>query len=327
MTSFKPILILFLTFGIFYPGPADSESTEIVDRIVAVVNDDIITLSELNQVTGPYIKKINADGSPSEREKTEIYKIQDNALDKLIDRKLEEQEIKEAGITATDPEIDGAIETIKKNNSVTDEDLREMLAREGLTMAHYREQIKKKILRSKLMNYQVNSKIIVTEEDIRTYYEAHKDEFSEEGKYHLRHIIMRVPRYATTQAKKDIVARMEMVHERLKQGDSFEKMAREYSEPPLAKKGGDLGSINTNILSDQIQTALNGLKAGQFTAVLDTEQGYQIFYVEDVFQTRVKPFEEVSPRIQGKLFNEMLDEAHQAWVSELKKKSTIIKKL
>jgi len=323
----KTSIILFLYFGFFFPGPANSEEAGVVDRIVAVVNEDIITLSELNRVSAPYIKKIRAAGFPAEKEKKETYKIQDKALDKLIDQKLEEQEIKAAGITVGDPEIDAAIENIKRNNSVTDEDLRKMLAREGLTLTEYREQIQKQILKSKLINSQIRSKIIVTEEDIRVYYEAHTEEFSEEGQYHLRNIIMRVPEYSAQAEKDNIKARMEIVLEKLKQGESFEKLAREYSQSPLAEKSGDLGLIDTNILSEQIQTALTGLNAGQFTDVLDTEQGFQIFYVEKVLEARMPPLEEVSPRIQGRLYNQMLDEAHQSWFSEIKKKSHIIKKL
>jgi peptidyl-prolyl cis-trans isomerase SurA len=314
-------------FGVFSPGPVNSEEAGVVDRIVAVVNEDIVTLAELNRVSAPYIKRLRAAGFPAEKEKKETYKIQDKALDKLIDQKLEEQEIKETGITVSDPEIDGAIENIKKNNSVTDEDLRKMLAREGMTMTEYREQIRKQILKSKLINSQVRSKIIITEEDIRIYYEAHKEEFSEESQYHLRNIIMRVPEYSAPKEKDHIKARMEIVLEKLKQGEPFEKLAREHSQSPLAEKGGDLGLIDANILSELIQTALKGLNAGQFTDVLDTEQGFQIFYVEKVLEARMPPLEEVSPKIQGTLYNQMLDEAHQSWFSEIKKKSSIIKKL
>jgi len=323
----KISIILLLCVGTFFPMPANSEDTEVVDRIVAVVNEDIITLSELNRVSAPYIKRIRAAGYSAEKEKKETYNIQDKALDKLIDQKLEEQEIKQAGITVGDPEIDGAIENIKKNNSVTDEDLRKMLAREGLALSEYREQIKKQILKSKLINFQVRSKIIITEEDIRTYYETHKEEFAEEGQYHLRNLIMRAPEYSTLQDKNNIKTRMDMLHEKLTQGEPFEKLASEYSQSPLAEKGGDLGLIDANILSEQIQAALKGLNAGQFTDVLDTEQGYQIFYVEEVFEARMMPLEEVSPRIQGRLYNQMLDEAHRSWFSEIKKKSHITKKL
>ena len=112
----KISIILLLCVGAFFPMPANSEDTEVVDRIVAVVNEDIITLSELNRVSAPYIKRIRAAGYSAEKEKKETYNIQDKALDKLIDQKLEEQEIKQAGITVGDPEIDGAIENIKKNN-------------------------------------------------------------------------------------------------------------------------------------------------------------------------------------------------------------------
>ena len=105
-------------------------------------------------------------------------------LKRLIEQKLKDQEIKRSNITVDENEIDSAIERIKETSFFTDEDLREALARDGMTIETYREEMKEQILRSKLINYKIKSKIVITKEDIKAYYDSHKDDYSGETKYH-----------------------------------------------------------------------------------------------------------------------------------------------
>ena len=124
------------------PFVTQSQGAEIVDRIVAVVNDDIITLSELNQSIKPYEDKIHALGYAEEKERRMVFKVREGLLSQLIDRKIEEQQIKRSNITISEVQIDQTIERVKEKNFFTDEDLRLALAKDGLTMEAYRNKIK-----------------------------------------------------------------------------------------------------------------------------------------------------------------------------------------
>jgi peptidyl-prolyl cis-trans isomerase SurA len=116
---------------------------------------------------------------------------------------------------------------------------------------------------------------------------------------------------------------MEDVRELLQSGDSFAALAQKYSESPLAKEGGDLGLIDFKNFSPQIQKALQGLQIGQATAILDTEQGYQIFFVEDIVQEEKRTLDEVYAEIETALYNELVEKEILAWLDDLRKTAHI----
>lgn len=312
--------LLFCTFGFNLVERA--ESAEIVDRIVAVVNDDIITLFELNRTLKPYVDKIKERGYPLEEESKVLFKTREDILNQLIEQKITDQEIKRLKISISEKEIDQTIERIKEANYYTDEDLRAALAMDGLTMEEYHNQIKEQILRKRLVNLKVTSKIVITKEDIKSYYETHGDKYGGENKYHLRNIIMKVSSLADEKEKLEVKARMDEVYAKLKAGQSFETMAMTYSES-LASEGGDLGLFGLHELSLQLQKAIKGMKAGEFTPVLYTDQGYQILFVQEIVNTSGKPLEEVSPEIERILFDDIVDNKFQSWLEDLRKQSHI----
>ena len=313
--------MFFYVFG--YPLILNSTSAEIVDRIVAVVNDDVITLTELNSSLKPYAEKIRSLGYPPEKEQQLLFKVRKDMLDHLIDQKIEDQEIKRSKVEISEEQIDKTIEQIKETNYLTDEKLRAALAQDGMTMEEYREKIKGQLLRTRLVNLKVKSKIVITKEDIKAYYEKHIDEFGGKPKYHIRNIILKVPLFTDTEKKLEIKKKMDEILEKLKSGESFEALAAKYSESPTASDGGDLGEFEFGSLSPQLQKAIEKIKPGEFTPVLDTDLGYQIFFLENIVSAKGKTLEQVTPEIESKLYNETIDKKYGAWIGELRKQSVV----
>jgi peptidyl-prolyl cis-trans isomerase SurA len=305
------------------PFVIQSQGAEIVDRIVAVVNDDIITLFELNQSIKPYEDKIHALGYTEEKERRMIFKVREGVLSQLIDRKIEDQQIKRSNIKISEEQIDQTIEQIKEKNFFTDEDLRLALAKDGLTMEVYRNKIKEEILQTRLINLEVKSKVVITEEDISAYYEKHLDMYGGKQKYHLRNILIRIPTFADENKKLEIRAKIDEILKELKAGQSFETMAKNYSVSSTAAEGGDLGLFELESLSPQLQKTIKRMKPGEFTPVLETDQGYQIFFLQEILKTPGKSLEDVSPEIQRILFQENADKKYQEWIEDLRKKSVI----
>jgi len=306
-----------------YPLIINAKSAEIVDRIVAVVNDEVITLIELNNTLKPYTEKIRSLGYPSEKEQQLLFRVRKDMLDRLINQKIEDQEIERSKVEISEQEIDQTIERIKETNYLTDEQLRAALAKDGFTMEEYRKKIKGQILRTRLVNLKVKSKIVITKEDVKAYYEQHIDEYGGKQKYHLRNIILKVPLYSGRTEKHEIKARMDGILEKLKSGESFEVLAAKHSESPAASDGGNLGEFEFDSLSPQLQKAIEKIKPGEFTPVLDTDQGYQIFFLEDIIKAKGKTLEEVTPEIERKLYDESIDKKYQAWIGDLRKQSVV----
>ena len=296
---------------------------KIIDRIVATVNDDIVLLYDLNQTIKPYVNRINASDYPFEQKRKMLFKIREDALNMIIEKKLAHQEIKRFKISVSEQQITNAIERMKKSRFITDEELREELKKQGLNYKEYRQQIKEDILREKLISHQVQSKIVITSEDIKTYYEKHKEIYSEKKKYHLRNIVLKVPEGADETEKRNIFKKIVAVLSQLEQGEPFDKLAKIHSDSPLASEGGDLGLFDIKDLSAQLQEAVKRLKEGEYTPVLDTDQGYQILYAQKIKKSPGKTLEEATSEISRKLYKETVNSKYTSWLKDLKSRSHI----
>jgi len=306
-----------------FVGGAPAGADEIVERIVAVVNNDIITYLDVQKEMAPYAEQIKAVGYDPEKEQQMLYRVRSDVVEKMVEQKIIDQEIKRYKITVSDQDIDNDIEQIKKSKLWTDEEFRKALEYEGLTVESYREKLKKQSLRARLLNTIVKANIVITKEDIAAYYESNIEKYQGELKYHLRNIIMRVLEDAGTDGKRSVLEKMENIHGALENGASFESLARQYSESVLAKNGGDLGILAYKDFSSQLKEALEGLAIGEYTPVLDTDQGYQIFYIENILKENEISLEEVYSEIESILYKELSEKAFTDWLKTLREASHI----
>ena len=310
-------LLILSLHGPAAPGFSEEIAIpEVVDRIVAKVNDEIILLSELDDALAPYLDQMDARGASGENENELMLSLRRDVLNQLVEKKLAEQQVRELGIRVDDTEVDSAIERVKQTNFLTDEMLRTRLAENGMTMAQYRRSIREQILRAKLIDYKVKSNTIITKEDIQSYYDDHYDEYKGVTKYHLRNIIMKTSPFA--EENQNVLERMNALLERLKQGESFSDLAVIYSESPIAESGGDIGLFKPEELDRSIRDAVEKIKPGEFTDIIETDLGYQIFYLEDIVTTDGIPLEKAAPAIEEKLYKEELEKKFKEWIADLK---------
>ena len=319
----RGLLYVCIVTTIVSPGSVYAQEPEVIDRIVAVVNSDIITLYDLNRAFKPYEDNIKALQYAPEKERQTLFQVRKDLLDQLIDSKLADQEIERAQITVNESDIDRTIERIKEARSFTDEQLREGLARQGMTMAEYRKEIKEQILRTKLVNREVKSKIVITKEDIKAYYDSHQDEYAGEKKYYLYNIFVRLTPQADISEKQNALRQIEDAIARLNQGLSFEDLVNQLQDSSSRVQGTDLGLYRPEELSEQLQGAVVKLKAGEFSEVLDTDFGPQIIYVQKIQETPTKSLDEIQSEIGEILYNEAVDNRYQDWLDELRKRSLI----
>ena len=312
---FAALASLVLPGGDFH---AEAQERVLVNRIVAEVNEDIITLYELNQAAAPYLRRVRTMGRPLSEERQMLYDVREKVLNQLIEHKLTDQEVRRYNISVSEEAIDNAMEGIKKRSLMTDQQLRDSLGEENMTIDEYRQQIKNQILRSRLVNRQVKSKIVITDEDIQAVYEQNPTSYGGQKLYRLRQIVVN-PSSGEAQARQ----KMEMIQAKLDAGGDFADLAREYSDGPMAKDGGLLGEFKIDDLADQIRGALQGLKAGDHTSILKTDRGLQIFYVDDLKVSAGKSLEQAKPEIEGQLYDQIVNRKFKNWLSELRERSHI----
>jgi peptidyl-prolyl cis-trans isomerase SurA len=316
-------ILIAVCLPVLTTSASATAAAELIDRIVAVVNEDIILLSELNERMAPYVQRIRQQGFELDEERRMLFKIREEMINRMVDEKLTDQEIKRYDIQVDETDIDNTIERMKVANAFTDEDLRRFLQNEGLTLEQYRQRIKEQVQRTRLVNYQVKSKIVVTDEEITAYYDNHLDVYGGKLHYHLRNILMRPAGFATADEKRGLYEQMEQLRQRVESGESFAELARQFSQSPAAADGGDIGEFEKETFSPQIQDALDGLEAGQVTAVLDTDQGFQLFFVEKIYRSEGKPLDSVRAEIHQKLFTEVVDKKFLSWLEALRTQSHI----
>lgn len=296
---------------------------ELVDRIVAIVNADVITLSEINEAIEPFVKQVqDAPYGPDEKRQL-LYKIRQDVLNRMIEQKLAEQESQRLGVFVHDSEIDKRLEIVKNENHLTDEALSRALEAEGYTLEEYREKIKEQLLSMKLVNMEVKSKIAITEDEIRKHYENHKKNYAGEQKYHLRTILIKAPLGEQVEDDENALKKIEMVVEALKAGVPFEDAARQYSDDLSAEEGGDLGFFTIDELAPELRETVRWMKEGEVSSVLRTALGYQLLMVEAIRLSSGKTLEEAKTEIQEQMFRGEVERKYKAWLEALRERSYI----
>jgi peptidyl-prolyl cis-trans isomerase SurA len=296
---------------------------ELADRIVAIVNDDAITLSELNEAFEPYVQQMREARYPSGISREMLFKVREEMLNKMIDEKLAHQESERLHVSVDDREVDQQIEQIKSEHFLTEEELRKSLAADGHTLEEYRKQIKEQMLRIKLINIEVKSKIAVTEKDIRDYYEEHKEDYQETEKYHLRTILIKVPPSSSADQKKAAFERIDLIMEELKSGSAFHELAKQHSQDSTAATGGDLGLFTLNELSSEFREAVRRMAEGEISPAVETPNGYQILMLQEIKKIPGKELKEARIEIQERLYRELVEEKYKAWLKELRDRSYV----
>ena len=296
---------------------------ELVDRIVAIVNNDCIVLSELIEAVEPYVEQIRGANYPPEKEREMVFRLRQELLNKMIDQKLTSQETERLKVLVDDREVDQQIEQIKSQHFLTDEDLRESLAAEGYTLEEYRKRIKEQILQMKLINIEIKSKVAITEKEIKDYYEAHKEDYKRAQKYHLRTILIKMGPSAIADEKKAALEKVVAILRAFESGSDFEELARQYSEDGTAAAGGDLGLFTLDEISTEFRETVRWMAEGEVSPVLETSKGYQLLMLEGIKEMPPKTLKEVSIEIHERLFREFVEEKYEAWLKGLRDRSYV----
>ncbi len=303
--------------------PTQAAEAAVVDRIVAVVNEDVITLYDIETLLRPLVQNVKAQRLPPEREAQTLVQLRTELLNNLIDTKLTEQEVKRYNLTITEEEIENYIRQIKQRRSATDEQLRGILAEQGMTLEEYRKEVKLQLQRTKLVNREVRSKVVITEAEIKAYYEKNRAKYGGGTQYHLWNLFVKLPAQASPANRAAAQNMLEEALSDLKRGRSFQEIVRLTAERPSAVQGSDLGLFRIEELTPRLREAVREMKAGQFSPIVETDFGYQLVFVEEIKETASRPLAQVESEIQDILFRERVDERFTSWLSDLRKRSHI----
>lgn len=313
-------VLFFVMLSIFIP--LQHSRAEVVDRIVAYVNDEIITLSELNTETQAFVTARKQN--PYLREQSQsLQAIRREILDRLINERLTAQEVSRLQISVPDAEVEDVITRVSRENRLTQEALEAQLRKEGRTLEDLRQQIRRTLEQNRLIHREVRSKTVITDELLEAYYQSHLEEFQAKERWRLQDIFLPFPSAASAEYRARMHELAQQIHNQLLQGTGFASMARRYSRGPGAEQGGDLGFFSKGELDPVLEKAVAELGEGEISPVITTEMGLHIFKVTEVDETPPKPFEEVRESIYGHLYQRELDYKYREWLSSLRQRSFV----
>lgn len=319
----KRLIVAIAMIAMIVPASAGAE---VADRIVAVINDDIITLSELNAAFSPYMARIEAQYKGTEKERI-VSEGKKTILDRLVDHMVVEQESKKSGITVKDEEVMNVIKNILADRKLLFPDFLKSLEKEGMTLDAYKKDLKEQLLRQRLIRREVQSKIVISDEEIGEYYTQHRDDYEGKEAVRIKQILLAVPAGSTQDIRGNMRNEAENLRKRIVAGEPFDAIAEKYSQGPSAQAGGDIGFIERGQTLPEVEAAAFRLKINQLSDVIESSVGFHIIRVVNKKGAGLKPMTEVRQEIIMKIEDQKMASRLDQWVADLRKKAHIEIKL
>ncbi len=325
-------LVLGALFAVFLAGVAHAQErrTEIVDGIAAVVNTDVVTISQLRELTAAREMAMREALSGDELVE-EVKKMRESALKDLIDRQLILQEFKKRELSIPEHIVDDRIQTVILQEFGGDRGaFVRTLQAQGYTLTKFREIERDKIIVQAMRQAHVKEDSIITPRQIAEFYERNKSSYTSPEEIKLRMIVLREGETAPAGAGSDIPAAGDKkamaneIREKMVSGGDFERMATMYSEDASTSDvGGDWGWIQRDTLNEQLSRIAFSLKAGEISPVVQLGDSYYIMLVESRKPTRTKPLNEVKEEIERSLIQDERIRAQDRWLETLRKTAYI----
>ena len=313
--GFGFLLVLFIM--VILAGPPAFSAPQVVERIVAMVNDEVILLSELEDAFGPLRTQYQVSYQGEELV-NRLAKGKEEVLNQLVETRILLQEARARSIEVSPEEVAAMFENVKKIFSSEDK-FKQALEEQGLSPALLSRRLEDQARIKRLVEQEVKLKISLDVEEARRYYETNQDKFFHGRQYRLQHILIKNIPGKESEAE----AKAQEVLAKIKEGTDFSLLAKEYSEDPNTLAGGDLGFLEKDKLIPEMKEVVENLKVGEVSGVIKTRLGYEIIKVGAIKEASAKGFDEVKGEITQKLLQDKFASAYNQWLEGLKKNSYI----
>jgi parvulin-like peptidyl-prolyl isomerase len=304
--------------------PGDTLS---VDRVVGVVNESVILYSELMRRVAPLTRELEGVTDPAERKRRKD-KLKSQVLDEMVNEELIILAAGESKLEVSAKEVQSALEEIKKQNNLDDNQLSEALRLQGYTMASYRHDVRRQILRMRAVNMLVRPRVTVTDDDVRARYDATSRRSTAVKRIKLRHILIGLPEHATEAQLAEAKRRAAAIMEQVRGGADFARVAAaESADESTRYSGGELGWIERGSIDTEWEVIVFAMTKGEVRGPITGPRGLHVFQVTDVERSQQKPFAEVKEQLRNEIYRKEMDRQTRLWLDELREKAHIQVKL
>lgn len=292
---------------------------EVVERIVAIVNDEVITLSDMKSFedrlrTGRLLDNLLV---PDEATKQALLKNRDQLLEKMIEEKVIDSEVKKQKLSVPIEQVEQEIRAVARQNNVSRDEFKAALRSHGIEFSKYQDFMKTGLERKSLIEKSVTSRIKISEDDVMTAYTAkHGAKDDQAYEYTISHIFFQSSKSGGASAAK---SRAEGALKKLREGMNFEKLASEISEDPAFEQDGLLGVFKTGELQKSLEAHLKGLNQGDFTGVVPISGGYHIVKLNKKRLIPDPRTEKEREKIRAQLYENAYKRQFKSWLEQLRK--------
>jgi len=306
-------LFVFASAALVFPAGA-----EVVNKVLVVVNDEVITQGELDKVLIPVYMQYK-DIYEGEELANALAEARKAILERMIQNKLFLSEAKARKIEVDEREIEELIEDVRASFP-SEEAFRNAMTRENIYMSQLEERYKEKIMIDKLIDFVVKSKISIAPLEASDYYEANPEEFRTPEHARVRTILIRV---TPERDENEAIKLSNRLLQRIQEGGDFSMLAEEYSDASTASSGGEMGWVKKGELIRELNEVIFSLKPGDVSHVIQTPVGFHIFEVEEKRSSKARDFSEVKEMIEQKIYSQKIEKGIQGFIEELKENAYI----
>ena len=295
---------------------------KVIDKIVAVVNDEVVTLSELNDGVRVAIAQLQSVADPITRD-AKRREILRQGLDTIVGKKLVIQEASRRNIAVSDRDIDNHIATVRDRQRWTESQLDQYLTAQGLSRARFRSEIKTQMLQERVIGAVLGMKTRISDADLLNYYREQMTKRKSETEVEAAHIIRTVRAGASPAEEAAVRQETQEIAQRARAGEDFTALAKKYSQGPGAATGGALGVIRRGTLNRALEDTIFSLKMNEIGGPVRTPYGYHVIKAIAIRALPQPSFEASKGRLRQQLRRTRLNAEMQRWVEELKEKAFV----
>jgi len=315
----KRIITGFVLAGLLGSAAVFGGGQEVVEEIVAVVNDGIITRSDYRHMFELRVNELRSQQMPQGDYDKQYAALKKEQLDLMITELLLLQKARELNLNVSD-QVKAMIERIKTDNNMTsDADLRRAVEQQGMSYETWLKQYEEGMMRSAVIYTEVERAIVLEDSEIVQYFKKNPAEFTTPMEYKLHAV------YLTTEGRtpEDCEALKAAVDAKLKTGAAFADVAGELSDPPMKESKGDLGTFKAGELDKSLESAVEKLKAGEVGAWVNNKNGWYLLNLVEKKDSYLRPFEDARKEVEEKIYNGKRAEKADAYVKTLRERSYV----
>ena len=330
MKKFEMPVALLLSAGLctWFPAALRAQSKgAVVEEIVARVNNSIITLTDYQKADQTLRDEVSraCQNCPAEKISADYKDRQKDLLRDLIDQQLLIERAKDMGINA-DADLVKRLDDVRKQNNLNSvEDLEKAVEQSGIPWEDYKTQIRNGLLTQEVIRQQVGGHLDIPSEEVKKYYDAHKDQFTRPEQVELAEIFLSTEGKSPEEISA-VRTKADDLHDRVAKGENFTEIAKRYSEGSTAKDGGDLGRFERGQLAPQLEESVFKLDRSAVTDVIQTKTGFEILKVINHFDPGLQPLDKVDTEIMNKLYTQKMEPALRNYLAELREESYVLVK-